>query len=54
MGTILGVVVGAVVGFIVGWLVRDMATRPLVKPGEQFGLGVPGEWHRRQGGRDAE
>ncbi len=50
MGAILALVVGAVIGFIAGWLVRDTLSRPLIAPGDEFGLGVPGEWHRRQGG----
>jgi len=48
MGTVIGVVVGLVIGFVVGWLIRDTQSRPLTPPGERFGLGVPGEWHRRQ------
>ena len=50
IAAIIGLVVGLVVGFIIGWLIRDMRERPLRAPGERFGMGVPGEWHRRQGG----
>lgn len=50
MGAIIGLVVGLVIGFIVGWLIRDSRSRPLVSPGERFGVGVPADWHRRHSG----
>ena len=48
MWAIVALGVGLVIGFIFGWLFRDMGSRPLVAPGERFGVGVPGEWVRRQ------
>jgi gas vesicle protein len=54
MAVIVGVVVGLVIGFVAGWLVRDAQSRPLRPPGESFGIGVPGEWHRRQSGSGEE
>ena len=48
MSAVLGLVVGLVIGFIVGWLIRDTQSRPLIAPGERFGVGVPEDWHRRQ------
>jgi hypothetical protein len=40
--------IGVVIGFIAGWLVRDAAERPLTRPGERIGVGVPHEWYQRQ------
>lgn len=48
MAVVIGVVVGVVFGFVFGWLVRDAATRPLISDDDEFGLGVPADWHRRQ------
>ncbi|MFT5448268.1 MAG: NhaP-type Na+/H+ or K+/H+ antiporter [Gammaproteobacteria bacterium] len=41
MFTIVTLVVGLVIGFVLGWLVRDAQSRPLIAPGEKFGIGVP-------------
>ena len=41
MFAIVTLVVGLVIGFVFGWLVRDASSRPLIAPGEKFGIGVP-------------
>ena len=41
MNTIIALAVGLVIGFVFGWLVRDARDRPLIAPGEEFGVGVP-------------
>jgi NhaP-type Na+/H+ or K+/H+ antiporter len=41
MNMIVALAVGLVVGFVLGWLVRDARSRPLLAPGEKFGIGVP-------------
>ena len=41
MNAIVVLAVGLVIGFVLGWLVRDARSRPLIAPGEKFGLGVP-------------
>ena len=48
MAVVIGVVVGLVLGFVFGWLVRDAQSRPLISGDDEFGVGVPGEWYRRQ------
>ena len=50
MGVIVALLVGAVLGFVAGWLLRDASSRPLTRPGEQIGVGVPDDWYRRQRG----
>jgi hypothetical protein len=51
MGAVIGVGVGLVIGFIVGWLTRDVQSRPLTGAHDRLGIGVPGEWHRREAAR---
>jgi len=41
MFAIVTLAVGLVIGFVLGWLVRDAQSRPLIAPGEKFGIGVP-------------
>ena len=43
MNAILALAVGMVIGFVFGWLVRDSRARPLLAPGEKFGIGVPSQ-----------
>ncbi len=43
MFAIVTLVVGLVIGFVAGWLVRDARSRPLIAPGEKFGIGVPSQ-----------
>ena len=50
MWPIITLAVGLIIGFIVGWLVRDYLTtdKRLLRPEDNFGLGVPGAWYRQQ------
>ena len=43
MFAIVALAVGLVIGFVFGWLVRDAGSRPLIAPGEEFGVGVPSQ-----------
>jgi len=53
MWPIITLVTGLVIGFISGWLVRDFLTteKRLLRPEDQFGIGVPDNWYRQQRGR---